>query len=78
MSVIDPDPQEREIPQPDNPMDLAIMAGRASLSGIQPKMALAKRDGQLYPTWMTELSTHIAKFPSRRHPDLMANEYLTT
>jgi len=54
------------------------MAGRASLSGIQPKMALAKRDGQLYPTWMTELSTHIAKFPSLRHPDLMANEYLTT
>ncbi|TKB65667.1 MAG: HipA domain-containing protein, partial [Nitrospira sp.] len=78
VSVIDPEPQERGTIQPDNPMDLAIMAGRASLSGIQPKLALIERDGQLRPARTDELSTHIAKFASPRHDDLLANEYLTT
>lgn len=78
VSVIDPEPQERGIIQPNDPMEMAVMAGRASLSGIQPKLALIKRDGKLHPARTDELSTHIAKFPSPRHDDLTANEYLTT
>lgn len=78
VSVIDPEPQERGIIQPDNPMDMAVMAGRASLSGIQPKLALIEEDGKFRPARMKELSTHIGKFPSPRHEDLTANEYLTT
>jgi len=78
VSIIDPEPQERGIIQPDDPMEIAIMAGRASLSGIQPKLALIERDGKFYPARTDELSTHIAKFPSPRHDDLTANEYLTT
>ncbi|MGE0471263.1 MAG: type II toxin-antitoxin system HipA family toxin [Nitrospira sp.] len=78
VSVIDPEPQERGTIQPDNPMDLAVMAGRASLSGIQPKLALIEDHGTFRPVRAKELSTHIGKFPSPRHDDLTANEYLTT
>ncbi len=78
VSVIDPEPQERGTIQPDNPMDLAVMAGRASLSGIQPKLALIEDHGTFRPARAKELSTHIGKFPSPRHEDLTANEYLTT
>lgn len=78
VSVIDPEPQERGAVHPDNPMDMAVMAGRASLSGIQPKLALIERDGTFRPARAKELSTHIGKFPSPRHEDLTANEYLTT
>jgi len=78
VSVIDPDPQERGTIKPDNPLDMAIMAGRASLSGIQPKLVLIKQDGIFRPARAKELSTHFGKFPSPRHDDLMANEYLTT
>lgn len=78
VSVIDPDPQERGTIKPDNPLDMAVMAGRASLSGIQPKLALIKQAGIFRPARAKELSTHIGKFPSPRHDDLTANEYLTT
>jgi serine/threonine-protein kinase HipA len=78
VSVIDPEPQERGIIQPDNAMEIAVMAGRASLSGIQPKLALIERDGKFHPALTDELSTHIAKFPSPQHDDLVANEYLAT
>jgi serine/threonine-protein kinase HipA len=78
VSVIDPDPQERGTIKPDNPLDMAVMAGRSSLSGIQPKLALIEQNGIFRPVRAKELSTHIGKFPSPRHDDLTANEYLTT
>lgn len=78
VSIIDPDPQDRGSIKPDDPMEIAVMAGRASLSGIQPKLALIERDGKLRPARTDELSTHIGKFASPRHDDLPANEYLTT
>lgn len=78
VSVIDPDPQERGTITPDNPLDMAVMAGRSSLSGIQPKLALIEQNGIFRPVRAKELSTHIGKFPSPRHDDLTANEYLTT
>ena len=78
VSVIDPKPQERGIIRSDDLMESAVMAGRASLSDIQPKLALTLRDGKLYPARAHELSTHTAKFSSPLHEDLAHNEYLTT
>lgn len=78
VSIIDPDPQDRGALRPDDPMEIAVMAGRASLSGIQPKLALVQRNGQFRPARADEISTHIAKFSSARHGDLTANEYLAT
>jgi serine/threonine-protein kinase HipA len=78
VSIVDPDPQDRGAIRSDDPMDIAVMAGRASLSGIQPKLTLVRENRQFRPARTGELSTHIAKFPSPRHADLTANEYLTT
>lgn len=80
VSVVDPEAPEvsRSLIDMDDPKELAVMAGRASLSGIQPKLTLIKEGGKLRPARIGEVSTHIAKFPSSRHADLVANEYLTT
>lgn len=57
--------------------ELAILASRASLSGVQPKLAILERDGAFFPTKAGELSTHIAKFSSANYADLVMNEYAT-
>ena len=57
---------------------MAVLASRASLSGVQPKLAIVARNGKYYPAKIGELSTHIAKFPSAGHSDLIINEYLTS
>lgn len=80
VSVIDPDParlHQNRIDMSD-PKEVAVLASRASLSGVQPKLMLTEQDGKLRPAHTGELSTHIAKFPSLHHLDLVANEYLTT
>ena len=58
--------------------EIAVLASRASLSGVQPKIAVIEREGKYYPAKVNELSTYIAKFPSANHMDLLFNEYLTT
>lgn len=58
--------------------EMALLKSRASLSGVQPKLAVVEREGKFYPTSFGELSTYIAKFPSPSHLDLTINEYLTT
>ena len=80
VSIVDPEAPEvsRSLIDMDDPKELAVMAGRASLSGIQPKLTLVQEGGKLRPARIGELSTHIAKFPSSLHADLVANEYLTT
>ena len=80
VSVVDPDPAKLTDQKLDlnDPKELALYKGRASLSGVQPKMALVEEGGKLRPTSMGELSTHIAKFPSRNLIDIIENEYLTT
>lgn len=79
VSVIDPEPVTftETLADLSNPRELAILNSRASLSGVQPKLALIERDGKFLPSAIGELSTHIAKFPSRNHDDLVLNEYLT-
>jgi len=79
VSIIDPDPTHLSdlLIDSNDPKEMALLTNRASLSGIQPKLAIIK-EGDLYrPTKIGEISTHIAKFPSSHHPDLIFNEYLT-
>lgn len=79
VSVIDPEPQDLSnlLLDLDDPKELALLTSRSSLSGVQPKLTLLKRDRAFYPTRIGEMSTYIAKFPSAHHPDLIFNEYLT-
>jgi len=80
VSIIDPEPSDlsEAMLDLDDPKEMAVLTSRASLSGVQPKLAIVQ-EGSIYrPARINELSTHIAKFPSANHPDLTINEYLTT
>lgn len=79
VSVIDPEPQDisNRLLDVDDPKEIALLTSRSSLSGVQPKLTLLKRDGAFYPTRIGEVSDYIAKFPSAHHSDLIFNEYLT-
>ena len=80
VSIIDPEPATltQAMLNSEDPKEMALLTSHASLSGIQPKLTLVERKGKFYPTKLNELSTHIAKFPSQGHDDLVINEYLTT
>ncbi len=80
VSIIDPEPSEltKAMLNMDDPKEVAILTSRASLSGVQPKLAIIKENNFFRPTQINELSTHIAKFSSPTHPGLLENEYLTT
>jgi serine/threonine-protein kinase HipA len=78
VSVIDPAPLAEPIIEVGDPMAVAALTSRASLSGIQPKV-LAVKDGQSYrPARLDETSTFVAKLPSGALRDIVENEYLTT
>lgn len=80
VSVIDPSPQsiqERFIDLEDS-KEVALIRGRASLSGIQPKVMLVVDDGRYRPVQAGETSTHIAKFNSPNLAGILENELLTT
>lgn len=80
VSIVDPEPSDlsEAMLDLDDPKEMAVLTSRASLSGVQPKLAVVEEGGIYRPARINELSTHIAKFPSANHPDLMLNEYLTT
>jgi serine/threonine-protein kinase HipA len=80
VSVMDPEPASISdaLLEAEDVKEMAVLAGRASLSGIQPKLVAKEVNGVLHPAKIGELSTHIIKFPSRHHDDLVVNEYLTT
>lgn len=80
VSVVDPEIEKRTQSLLDvhDPKEMALLTSRASLSGVQPKITLIEEKGKLRPVRANELSTHIAKFASRGHPDLLDNEILTT
>jgi serine/threonine-protein kinase HipA len=79
VSVIDPEPNSLsdDLLDINDPKEMATMTGRASLSGVQPKLAIIQKNGVYYPSSYREISTHIAKFPSNKHFDLIDNEYLS-
>lgn len=80
VSIVDPEPSalSEAMLDLDDPKEMAVLTSRASLSGVQPKLAVVEEGGIYRPARINELSTHIAKFPSSNHPDLTLNEYLTT
>lgn len=79
VSVVDPEPTQLTQRLFDDHMRMAVMAGRASLPGVQPKLVLIEdKKGFFRPTKVGELSTHIGKFPLSHHSDLVVNEYLST
>ena len=80
VSVLDPEPVKLSdaLANLSDPKELAVLHNRASLSGVQPKLTLVKRGKKYFPAEANELSTHIAKFPSSQHNDLIINEYITT
>lgn len=80
VSIVDPEPSDlsETMLDLDDPKEMAVLTSRASLSGVQPKLAVVAEGGIYRPARINELSTHIAKFPSSNHPDLTLNEYLTT
>jgi serine/threonine-protein kinase HipA len=78
VSIIDPAPVAEPSVDVADPIALAALTSRASLSGIQPKL-LAVREGRGYrPARRDETSTFIAKLPSGALRDIVENEYLTT
>lgn len=79
VSIEDPEPLKKtdKLLDLNDPREYALLASRASLSGIQPKMAVKKKAGKFFPVGPAELSTHIAKFSSPQHQDILENEYLT-
>jgi serine/threonine-protein kinase HipA len=76
VSVIDPAPVSEPTLDIGDPMAVAALASRGSLSGVQPKL-LAVLDGRHYrPASPGERSTHIAKLPSGSLRDIIENEFL--
>lgn len=80
VSIEDPEPAEltQALLDMSDPKEVAVLTSRASLSGVQPKLAMIEKEGRFHPSRMNQLSTHIAKFPASGHPDIIINEFLTT
>ena len=77
VSVVDPEKSEIAI-DPYFTETLAALQSRASLSGVQPKVFVVKTQNRFRAAMPGELSTHIAKLPSKAHADLIEVEWLTT
>jgi serine/threonine-protein kinase HipA len=77
VSIVDPEPREIHALDIDDPEQIAALAGRASLSGVQPKMTARKTRKGYEPATQESGSTHIAKLPSRALPDILELELLT-
>ena len=61
-----------------DPLAVAALRSRASLSGVQPKI-LAVSDGKAFrPARRDETSHYIAKLPSGALRDIVENEFITT
>jgi len=78
VSVVDPEPRDDLELDPSDQQTFAALAGRASLSGIQPKLTVVQTPQGFRPTGSNELGTHIAKLPSGELPDIIEMEWLTT
>lgn len=78
VSVIDPEPRKHITLDHADDVTIAALLGRASLSGIQPKLLVVKEGHTFRPVRENELSTHIAKLPMGSLQDIAEVEYLTT
>jgi serine/threonine-protein kinase HipA len=78
VSVVDPAPLAEPTLDVGDPMAVAALTSRASLSGIQPKILAVKENRSYRPARANESSTFVAKLPSGALRDMVENEYLTT
>ena len=78
VSVIDPEPVRDIKIDHDDPRNIAALAAKASLSGIQPKLGAIKENRRFRPAGHNERATHIAKLPSPTLSDVLELEYITT
>ena len=76
-SVLDPKPRTQPNLDAGSPEEIAALANRASISGVQPKLLVVKTAHGYRPAGPSEASTHIAKLPSGSLPGIVELEYLT-
>jgi serine/threonine-protein kinase HipA len=78
VSVIDPRPARAPDLTIGSDEEIAALANRASISGIQPKLYAVREGDGFRPAQQGEPSTHIAKLPSPELDGIIELEYLTT
>jgi serine/threonine-protein kinase HipA len=77
VSIKDRDPLKHKEIDSENANVHAALLGRASLSGVQPKVLVIKEGKRYRPVRPNELSTHIAKLPSGNLSEIIELEFLT-
>lgn len=78
VSVRDPRPTREPDLAVGTPEEIAALANRASISGVQPKLFAIRTATEYVPARFGQFSTHIAKLPSPELEDVVELEYLTT
>jgi serine/threonine-protein kinase HipA len=78
VTVRDPRPRNATGELPEAAEDIAALASRASISGVQPKLLAVKAASGFRPVRQGELSTHIAKLPSGNLAEVIELEHLST
>jgi serine/threonine-protein kinase HipA len=78
VSVLDPRARKQPDLHSGTAEEIAALASRASISGVQPKMLAVRTAAGYRPATAREASTHIAKLPSGQLPGIVELEYLTT
>jgi serine/threonine-protein kinase HipA len=78
VSVRDPRPTRQPDLDAGAPEELAALASRASISGVQPKLLAIRTAAGYRPARADETSTHIAKLPSSNLSGIVELEYLST
>ena len=77
VSAIDPKPDYKITIDHQELLKSAALKNKASMSGVQPKLLVYKKQGKYYPADGENPATHIAKLPGA-YPHILENEFLTT
>lgn len=78
VSIVDPAPLAEPSIEIGDPLAVAALSSRASLSGVQPKLFAVKEGRRFRPARRDETSMFIAKLPAGALRNIVRNEYLTT
>jgi len=78
VTVRDPKPRLATGELPEAAEDIASIASRASISGVQAKLLAVQTETGFRPAKAGELSTHIAKLPSGNLREIIQLEQLST
>jgi serine/threonine-protein kinase HipA len=78
VSIRDPRPRAAAGEMPQGAGEIAALASRASISGVQAKLLAVETEAGFRPAREGELSTHIAKLPGGNLAEIVPLEYLST